>query len=205
MGQSWYITDNHKYITGIMTIMSSFDEIETLCQQADMDFGAAESHGILSGLICSCGSVEQQHWLALLYENSEQADLADSDRGLWNQIYETALQQLAGDDLDFQLLLPDDDQPLSQRTEALADWCRGFLYGISAGNLKPGPDLPDDVNEIIQDLTQISRASYDEEEEDNEGENAYVELAEYIRAGTMLIYTELQAQVQPSSDRPTLH
>jgi len=183
--------------------MSSFDELEALCQQADLDFGAAECHGILSGLICVAGPIEQQHRLTLLYSDADLNSIAEEDRALWNQLHEQTLQQLASNELGFELLLPDDDVPLGQRTETLADWCRGFLYGISAADLKLGPELSDEVNEIVQDLTQISNAGYDEDEGDNEGERAYMELVEYVRAGIMLIYTELQAP--PPPDGATLH
>jgi uncharacterized protein YgfB (UPF0149 family) len=176
-----------------------------LCRQADLDFGAAECHGILSGLISTAGQIELQHWLGLLYSDGALDNLHNNDRVLWQSLYEQTLQQLTSNDLGFQLLLPDDAQPLSQRTEALTDWCRGMLYGISAANLKMGPDLPDDVNDFIQDLTHISSADYDEDEDSNEAETAYVELVEYLRAGTMLIYTELQIGVQPTTDKPILH
>ena len=183
--------------------MSSFDQIESLCRQDDLDFGAAECHGILSGLIAAAGPLELRHWLTLLYGNVDTNSIDSNDHALWEQLYQQTLQELAGNDLAFQLLLPDDERPLSQRTEALTDWCRGFLYGVSAANLKLGPDLPDTVNEIIQDMTQISSADYSEDED--EDDNAYMELTEYLRAGTLLIYTELQAPAQPSTDGPTLH
>jgi len=185
--------------------MTRFDEIESLCLQDDLDFGAAECHGILSGLICAAGPVDSVHWLTLLYEDVNKID--NNDRALLEQVYQQTMQQLSGDELGFQLMLPDDEQSLSQRTLALTDWCRGFLYGISAANLKLGPDLPDDVNEIIHDLTQISAADYsdDQDEDNNEAENAYMELTEYIRAGTMLIYTELQVPARPSPDSTVLH
>lgn len=185
--------------------MSSFDELELLCQQADLDFGAAECHGILSGLICVAGNIEQQHRLALLYSDAAPDSIKEEDRILWNQLQEQTLRQLNSDDLGFELLLPDDDVPLGQRTETLADWCRGFLYGISAADLKLGAEVSDEINEIIQDFTQISNAGYNDDEDDNEGERAYMELAEYVRAGTMLIYAELQTPAQPSHDGATLH
>ena len=184
-------------------IMTRFDEIEDLCHQDDLDFGAAECHGILSGLICAAGEVDSQHWLTLLYDNTDNLD--DRRRTLLEQLYQQTLQQLGSDDLGFQLLLPDDDQTLDQRTLALTDWCRGFLYGISAARLKPGPGLSEDVNEIIQDITRISAAGYSEDQDQEEAEQAYMELAEYLRAGTMLIYTELQVRPLRSPDNTVLH
>ena len=183
--------------------MIDFDDIEDLCRQQDLDFGAAECHGILSGLICAAGPVDCVHWLTLIYEDTDTID--HPSRTLLEQVYQQTLQQLGSDELGFQLLLPDDEQTLSQRTLALTDWCRGFLYGISAAKLKLGPDLPDDVNEIIHDMSQISTAGYSEDQDQEEAEHAYMELTEYIRAGTMLIFTELQAPAMQPPDSTVLH
>lgn len=186
--------------------MSHFDELEELCLQADLDFGAAECHGILSGLLCACSTLEQQQWLILLYDQEQINNLNADDLDRWHQLYQISSQQLSGDTLDFQLLLPDDELSLNLRTDSLADWCRGYIYGISAGKLELGSERSDNIKEIIHDLTQISNASYDENDaDDNEGEHAFMELVEYIRAGVMLIYAENQAPNQSSGNAQTLH
>ena len=41
--------------------------------------------------------------------------------------------RLRGDEMEFELLLPDDDAPLEQRATALSQWCQGFLYGFGTG------------------------------------------------------------------------
>jgi yecA family protein len=182
--------------------MINFEELESACLQGGLSYTAAEIHGILTGLLCSPGVSDPETWLGRIDEHP--TDEAD-DNGPWSQLYQNTLAQLAGDTFDFRLLLPADDTPLRQRTEALADWCRGFLYGISNGNLQQKMELSDNVTEIIEDLTQISRAGHDEDDEDEEGEAAYMELVEYIRAGTMLIYAELHTPPTPPTDRSKLH
>ena len=39
-------------------------------------------------------------------------------------------------DVEFELMLPDDDESLEARVEALGTWCQGFVYGLAAGGVK---------------------------------------------------------------------
>jgi uncharacterized protein len=87
-------------------------------------------------------------------------------------------------------LLPDDDAPLARRAEALAQWCQGFLYGFGsvAGTQR---NLPAQVDEVLKDLTQISRASAGDSEPTDDDEEDYVEIVEYVRVGAQLVHDEL--------------
>jgi uncharacterized protein YgfB (UPF0149 family) len=79
----------------------------------------------------------------------------------------------------------------------LSQWCQGFLYGFGTGQANgmtpKEEDLPTNVNEILNDLTHIGRASVEiEGDADNESEEeAYAEVVEYVRVGVQLIHDEL--------------
>jgi len=180
--------------------MITFDELDLICQQHELEYNAAECHGILSGMVCGNSNIKLHHWLACLVDDEAPPITNETP---WNLVLESTLLQLDSDDLDFQLLLPDDDWPLSQRTEALANWCRGFLYGISTCPLKDQLTTSANIKEVIEDFSQISAASYDDREAEEEGEAAYMELEEYTRAATMLVYTELNTS--PQIKTQTLH
>ncbi len=99
---------------------------------------------------------------------------------------------------EFLPLLPDDDASLTLRTDALAQWAQGFLYGLATGDIGRNPALPGTVKEILGDFAEISRAtlstdvdSADEGVGDEADEEAYVELHEFMRAGAQLVYDEL--------------
>lgn len=187
------------------SIMLEFDDLEQLCQQANLDFGAAECHGILSGLVCASRQPTLADWLALIYDCSQHALPPSSQHALWNQLYSDTLQQLQGGEFDFQPLLPNDDLALEWRTENLSDWCRGYLFGISAGNISAQSQQSDEIREIIMDISQISAAGYSADEDTEESETAYVELIEYIRAATLLIYNELHTAPPVSVLSDTIH
>ena len=93
--------------------------------------------------------------------------------------------------MEFEPLLPDDEQPLNGRANALALWCTGFLYGLGTGPISDLRRLSGDVGEIVRDFTEISRATGDDAEGDESNEQAYAELVEFIRVAAQVVFEEL--------------
>jgi uncharacterized protein YgfB (UPF0149 family) len=126
------------------------------------------------------------------------------------QIHQISVEQMNDTEADFELMLPDDDEPLEMRIEALGAWCQGFVYGLAVGGIKEDTELPEDSKELITDILEISRAGYvaDNEAElatdegnSEEDEVAFMEVSEYVRMGVLLIYEELQ----PLQSSQTVH
>ena len=99
---------------------------------------------------------------------------------------------LAADDFSFSLLLPDDDAPLSVRTDALSQWCGGFLYGLALGGFREDVEMPGNVSEVMKDFYEISHARFAYEATDDADEAAYMEIVEYVRMSVLLLHEELQ-------------
>ena len=103
--------------------------------------------------------------------------------------------------MEFEPLLPDDEQPLNGRANALALWCTGFLYGLGTGQISDLEALNGDVGEIVRDFTEISRATGDDADADESNEQAYAELVEFIRVAAQVVFEELlplRRQVYPA-------
>jgi uncharacterized protein len=103
------------------------------------------------------------------------------------------VRALRGDELEFEPLLPDDEVALQDRARALSQWCQGFLYGYGMAALPQAEDIPSNVDEVLRDLTHIGRATVDLTEVNEEEEQAYAEVIEYVRVGVQLIHDELQS------------
>jgi uncharacterized protein YgfB (UPF0149 family) len=93
--------------------------------------------------------------------------------------------------MEFQPLLPTDDEALSVRTEALADWVQGFLYGLGGSTSGATLPLSPQSSEILADFAEISRAGEVGSEDAELEENAYAELVEFVRVGVQLMHEEL--------------
>jgi yecA family protein len=191
--------------------MSQFPEIvelEELLYRIDAAMGAADAHGALCGMLCARGTVELSEWVDHVIGEQEQGNelLHDVVHKL-SELHQSTLEMMNDATGGFRLLLMDDDDPLPERVESLAAWCQGFIYGLAAGGIKEGSELPEDTAELLKDMVEISRAGHDaddagvEESEDSDDEVAYMEIEEYVRMGVLLIYEELQ----PLQSTQTIH
>jgi len=181
------------------------DEFHELCQQTGVEYSASECHGILCALICTQGEGSLDMWLALIEEDAPNALNETDNKRYFEMLYTNSMQQLQSNDFSFQMLLPDDEEELSERAVAMADWCQGFLFGAGIGGIKDNNDLSDDINDLLRDLANIAQAGYDDDEDENTGESAYMELTEYIKAGVMLSFIELQLSHEFIPDDQTIH
>lgn len=168
--------------------------------------GAAESHGVLCGMLCARGAIELSEWIGHVLGDQEEGNvlLHDTVHQL-SELHQVTMEKVNDISGSFYMLLPDDDEDLLGRIEALANWCQGFVYGLAAGGINEDSKLPGDTQEILMDFIEISRAGHDTADEaleaTEEDELAFVEVVEYVRTGVMLINEELQTLV-PS---PTVH
>jgi hypothetical protein len=89
--------------------------------------------------------------------------------------------------MDFRPLLPTDDRPLAERTRCLASWVSGFLAGFGAGSTRVEGT---DSTEALRLLEQIARAGIDPEADDEEQEQAFSELSEFVRVAALLLREE---------------
>lgn len=188
---------------------TDYSELERALRDLGFRLDAAEYHGALCGILCAQSDTADD--LGLELDPPRDADAVPAARELLQQLRESSLHHLNDPDSGFTPMLPDDDETLDQRVDALAQWCQGFLFGLAT---KPALDLnasSEELREVVADLIQISRAGVEEDREADEDadENAYMELVEYVRAGVQLVFLELNsaadASVAAVSAPSTLH
>jgi yecA family protein len=154
---------------------------------------AAETHGILCGLLCMPQSFSKEEWLRhILGEAAFQDGLASECERQLLLLKEYTLDQLNTVNYEFMPLLPDNDIVLSERVQALGGWCEGFLYGLGLTNIET-ENLSDNSEEFVNDVLSISRVAYtsDENEENEENEESYMQLVEYIKVGVITLNEEV--------------
>jgi uncharacterized protein len=153
--------------------------------QRDADLSAAEAHGMATGMLCVDDQAESAAWLAELLRNA--GPLIDKDKNLLVRLFEETRRLLASDEFEFDLFLPEDDASLSEQVEALASWCRGFLFGVGSGASASNWSI--DVREILKDITEFTKL--DANAEGEEDERALVEITEYLRSAVLVLRDEL--------------
>jgi len=165
--------------------------------QTSMD--PSDCHGLLAGLICAAGFADPRVWLAEVFEDYNPKDKPQADAfRLVQALYEDELARMNSPDLDFALLLPDDEDALRDRVASLGSWCGGFLSGLGLGGIKQQSQLPEEVSELIDDFAQITRVDFDLDSPDEEEQAAFEEVVEYVRVGVLFVNEELQPSKAPA-------
>ncbi|AGY92776.1 hypothetical protein SPICUR_09275 [Spiribacter curvatus] len=182
-----------------MSQSERYTEVVAALAGVDAEISAAEAQGMLCGLFCSPETPEAAQWIAQVLDGlSPKGEPARDVLEALTALYQDTRDRLENDSLEFEPLLPDDDEPISLRAAALGQWCEGFLFGIGVAGSHDPAKLPREANEVINDLTEIARIDHDSAV-DEDTEIAYTELVEYLRAATLLVreHTALPSSAQP--------
>jgi uncharacterized protein len=164
--------------------------------QTSMD--PSDCHGLLAGLICAAGFADPRLWMAEVFEDYNPKDKPQAEAfRLVQALYEDELARMNSPDLDFSLLLPDDEDALRDRVASLGSWCGGFLSGLGLGGVKEQAQLPEEISELIDDFSQITRVDFDLDSPDEEEQAAFEEVVEYVRIGVLFVNEELQPSKAP--------
>src|ERR1700760_3998258 len=148
-----------------------FKDFEDVLATAGSLADAAEAHGSLCGALCSMSPYRMQDWVNEILPDD--ARLTQESAAMIERVFTETANSFGEQGMEFEPLLPDDEQPLPGRTNAMALWCTGFLYGLGTGHISDLEGLSGDVGEIVRDFTEISRASGEESEQDESNEQAY--------------------------------
>lgn len=172
-----------------------YDELVATCDLAQLCITGAELHGQIVGEHLARQVRPFDQWLATLCKEAELIDsLQEEDQQLLKNLYQQTPIELNRIDLGFQLLLPDDDYPIEQRLDAIAQWTQGFLAGLASAGVQD-KQIQGEVKETIADLIQIAQIDGGEigsdEEAGKEAERDYAEIVEYVRMAVLLLHAEL--------------
>jgi uncharacterized protein len=175
-------------------ISPDYSHLQQLLAQERSLADAAEAHGMLAGCLCAASGYGCEDWLKEILPEGQATPEAQASL---QQLYAASADALLRPDMEFELLLPADTQPIEVRTAALAQWCQGFLYGLGSGAIPDASKLPGDAGELVRDFVEITRAGVDAEQGEESNENAYAELVEFVRVGVQLLFEELAGARRP--------
>ncbi len=190
------------------------NELDAALRRCGSTWNAGQTHGLLCSRLALAGAEGASRWLAqVLADTDPENTLCTECQAMLEALCTSTWQQLSERQSDFMLLLPDDDDSAQVRTEAMGQWCEGFLHGLVSET--HGDELrerlaSDPLSDIIKDLLEITRATVGEEADEQAADNAFVELVEYLRVAAQLTYEELAefrepSSIQPQFNSPTLH
>jgi uncharacterized protein len=192
-----------------------YDEtwLSDLLQELHFASSAAHVHGSLIGFLSAGGKIQTQvtlddelnaepsgeddtpeamHWFEELF-GDEARDVPAETQAELDQFARHTEWLLQQDDLSFALILPDDERPIEDRTRSLNEWCGAYLGGLGLGGFTQVKQLSKDSDAALKHFEQIARTKVEIDPEDDEesNEHAYMELAEFVKISTLLLYAEM--------------
>lgn len=184
--------------------MIEFTELDSYLMAVGATNSVAETHGATCGLICAGGDLAEGEWVATVL-GSDEPDVVT--QALDNSLPLATLkgysaEVLSGGDMAFDLMLPDEDELLSERITQLGQWCQGFLYGFGVGGMSDLSVLDEASREVVDDLLAISQVGTEGIDE-SEAEEQLIQLQEYVRVGVLLLFEALNPVPQASAQGPT--
>ena len=165
-------------------LASDFDQVADLFLIEGIDLPPSQWHGCIVGLLVS--GFRADDLLAAMghaLQESITGDLMIASE----QSAKASLRALRDPNYGFSPLIPDDDDELELRSEALASWCEGFLQGFAAG-VAGSDQISTDAAEILRDMAQIARLEVDSTSDIDEQESDFIELVEYVRVVVLNLY-----------------
>ncbi|GMR21604.1 MAG: YecA family protein [Gammaproteobacteria bacterium] len=177
---------------------------------AGITLAAAEVHGIIAGVLCAAPEPEQaSEWVSIVLDERESGREQEVETlsRLLIQLHGRLLLQLRGAEFGLKLLLPDDEVLLSERIDALGEWCRGYMLGLVVGGVEDLHALPGAAAEASQDILGIAEVDYENATPDDEAERDLLELQEFVRMAVQTVFDEIHpgAHTPEKNTGNTLH
>lgn len=175
----------------------------------------SELHGMLSGKLIGGQRLNDEEWLveALSFldiiTSEEEGIVGDLDGKVKTELarlYAVTLAQVEDSSYSFQLLLPDDEAKLSDRTRSIGEWCHGFLSGFGSSGIAGGVTFSEESADGLRDIAAIVGAeAEDGAENDSAAEANFIEITEYVRLVALNLFAEFGRSQQGNNASPVVH
>jgi hypothetical protein len=174
----------------------AYQIINEIFQQHDSGIGAAEAHGIATAMLCVDARADVNNWLDELFD--DEVELLEEDKTALIALFDRTRLLLNPDETEFEfdLLFPANDD-LQEHVQALNDWCQGFLWGI--GYSHSDANWSGETNGILKDMVEFTKLDTDVEDDNDEDEEAFIQLHQYLRAAVLIIRDELNQNVSAAT------
>lgn len=175
--------------------LPDYESVLSALKHADAVASPSEAHGLLSGLVTMgvVSDISGDTWAKSIFPGTQDV-LTDEEIEILSNLFEITRSKINELEFDFQLLLPQDEEPLKTRAQELGSWCKGFVIGLNLGGFKEDSLRSEDCDEAIQRMTEIASIDYISLEISEEDEIAYTEVTEYVRLAVLMIHAELCRQ-----------
>lgn len=169
-----------------------------------LPISASELHGMMCGYLCAGADSQGEAYLRALLNNKKDEASRTAVLAMF-AVYSISQQQIANFDFDFELLLPDDNQPLPDRAQAFSEWCEGFTQGLNLAGVDSDQFYEEEAQEALQHIIEFADLDCDSIDVDEEDERALMEVSEYARLAVLRLHGDLVANERERGGSETTH
>lgn len=176
-----------------MAILQS-NEFKQLISQLNISFTPAEFHGFLSGLIA--GGIQDNSWQTLTYQFTNDGHaFSQAPLAALVEFYQQLSESFEQSQTLFSLWLPNNEDGFAL-ADSLAEWTSHFLLGLGLAQPKLQQET-DEVGEAIDDLDEIAKLGYTEEDNNAQLLEAGEEVLEYLRVIALFLHSHFALALKP--------
>ncbi|CAH0532620.1 hypothetical protein VST7929_00460 [Vibrio stylophorae] len=177
---------------------------DSLLRQHGLALSPAELHGLVSGILAGGVSAQAHAWQPLLneYTNEGQAWPHAAQQAV-SALVQASSDEMKAQQFQFTLLMPDDEENLMDRADALAEWVNHFLSGLGLANIDPS-NMSAEAKEVLADLEEIAKLGIDEDDDLEEQSMLFEQVTEHVKVCVLTLALELAGPEQ-GAQQPTLH
>ena len=182
-----------------MAILHS-NEFQQLIVELHIDYTPAEFHGFLSGLIA--GGVQDASWKTLTYQFTNDGHaFSQVPLAKLTEFYQQLNESFDDANTLFSLWQPENEDGFAL-ADSIAGWTSHFLLGLGLAQPKLQQET-DEVGEAIDDLDEIAKLGYDEEDSSEELLEAGEEIVEYLRVVALFLHSHFAKPKM--AEKPKVH
>lgn len=169
-----------------------FDDLADVLAPLGILITPSELHGLLCGKLTAGSTMSEVEWLLEAVEFLGFSQAPDERvRKVLSELYQITRGQMERSDFSLRLMLPDDDYPLIERLDTLAQWCHGFLSGFGSVGAAPctNPEVAEQTDSTFRDIAEVAQVALDEESAaDAESEEYYTLVSEHVRVSLSFLH-----------------
>lgn len=166
-------------------MITDYATFEQWLLDADIDFSAAFSHGLLTAYCCKHS--RRVDWAEILIPHFDKMNV--SHKALVKEcrgFQQTISEQLADEHFSFQLLLNEQADNIRDEVLSFREWVSGYWLGLQNLSLPPQA-IETQSLEFIKDLPKIVSIALPENEDSGTLADL-IELQEYCRVGVVSLF-----------------
>lgn len=180
--------------------ISHSNDFKQLISELQIDYTPAEFHGFLSGLIA--GGIQDDSWKTLTYQFTNDGHaFSQAPLAKVTEFYQQLSESFDDTNTLFSLWLVDEENGFAL-ADGIAEWTGHFLLGLGLAQPKLQQET-DEVGEAIDDLDEIAKLGYSEEDNNDELLEAAEEIIEYLRVVTLFLHSHFAKPKM--AEKPKVH